>query len=94
MIYLEDTIVELALTLKCLCDFNTRVIFAYRIRLEWKIEIFWKLMEEMGFQYQFVSKEITKKIHPNEKLFLVIVKLNQKESKLLELTKGEDFQTE
>ena len=45
LIYLEDTIIELVLTLKYLCNINTRVMFAYRIRLEWKIDIFWKLMK-------------------------------------------------
>lgn len=81
LIYLEDTIVTLALTLKYLCNINTKILFAYRIRLEWKIEIFWKLMKEVGFDYEFVEKDITKAIHPNERLFLVLVKLSNSAEK-------------
>ena len=81
LIYLEDTIVTLALTLKYLCNINTKVLFAYRIRLEWKVEIFWKLMKEVGFDYEFIEKDITKAIHPNERLFLVLVKLSNSAEK-------------
>ena len=62
LIYLEDTIVELALTLKCLCDFNTRVIFAYRIRLEWKIEIYWKFGRN-GVPLKEITKTKSSQFH-------------------------------